>query len=86
MALLFNQNNLDVASDAKDAVCLHRRPHFPQTDSDATTMVAETYRDEDVGAVVATAHPHLLRDVHPPSCLSRRGGHQGTWDYLRPQA
>ena len=39
VALLFNQNNLDVASDAKDAVCLHRRPHLPQTDSDATTTV-----------------------------------------------
>jgi hypothetical protein len=74
---------LDAASDDKDAVHLHLRPQLPPTDSDAPTTVAGADRAEDVATA---AHPHLMWDVHPPSRLSQRGGHQGTWDYLRPQS
>ncbi len=95
-ALSFNQSNAGRGDD-KDAVRLnrlphlpptdfHRRPHLPPTDSDAPTMVAMADRDEGVDEVMAAAHPHSMQDVHPPSHLSRRGGHQGTWDHLQPQA
>ncbi len=57
---------LDEASDAKVAVHLHRRPHLPQADSDATLTVAASDRGPDVGEVAAVAHLHLLQDVHPP--------------------
>ena len=77
---------LDEASDNKDAVRLHRRPHLPHTVLVATHMVAAVDRGADAGAVAAVAHLHSLQDVHPPSCLSRREGHQDTQDYLRLQA
>jgi len=77
---------LDEALDNKDVVRLHRWLHLPHTDSVATHTVAAAYKDADVGKVAAVAHLHLLQDVHPPSCLSRRVGHQDTWDYLRPLA
>ena len=75
---------LDKVLDDKDVVRLHRRPHLPHKDLDATHTVAAVDRVVDVDEVTAMAHLHLLLDVHPPSCISRREGHQDTRNYLRP--
>ena len=56
---------LDEASDDKDAVRLHRRPHLPHTDSVATHTVTAADRDADVGEVATVAHL-------PPAFIARR--------------
>ena len=69
------------ALDTMDGALLLQWPYLPPTSLDATILAAAADKDVDVGAVGAVDYPHLMQAVHPPSCLSQRGGHQHFCDY-----
>ncbi len=64
-----------------DVALLIHLPHLPPTSLDTTILAAAADKDVDMGGVGAVDHPYLMRAVHPPSCLSQRGGHRHFWDY-----